>query len=159
MPKLILVVDDEVRVVAVVQRLLESAGYKVVSAGNGADALKQVRSHSPDLVILDLVMPALSGYQVCTMLKRDDCFKHIPILMLTARSQARDAEEAVRVGTDAYMVKPFKNDVLLARVAELLAAGEEAARAREAQEAPRREKAAKTLRSLLDGSRTETQRD
>ncbi|MEO0092904.1 MAG: response regulator, partial [candidate division WOR-3 bacterium] len=116
MAKRILVVDDEARVLAVIQKRLESAGYEVITAMDGTEGLKKAREENPDLIILDLILPKLNGYQVCAILKRDSYYKKIPILMLTARSQERDIEEGMRVGADAYMTKPFKNEVLLEQV-------------------------------------------
>ncbi|MEO0115775.1 MAG: response regulator [candidate division WOR-3 bacterium] len=125
MAKRILVVDDEARVLAVIQKRLESAGYEVITAMDGTEGLKKAREENPDLIILDLILPKLNGYQVCAILKRDSYYKKIPILMLTARSQERDIEEGMRVGADAYMTKPFKNEVLLEQVKQLLAKEEE----------------------------------
>ncbi|MDH5186088.1 MAG: response regulator transcription factor [bacterium] len=120
MAKRILVVDDEPKVVTVIQRRLESAGYEVLAAYDGNEALSKARSENPDLIILDLILPKLNGYQVCAILKRDKSYKPIPILILTARSQEEDIEEGMRVGADEYLTKPFKNEVLLAKIEELL---------------------------------------
>lgn len=124
MAKRILVVDDEPKVVTVIQRRLESAGYDVLAAYDGIEALSKARSENPDLIILDLILPKLNGYQVCAILKRDKSYKPIPILMLTARSQEEDIEEGMRVGADEYITKPFKNEVLLAKIEELLSKAE-----------------------------------
>jgi len=121
MAKRILVVDDEVRVLTVIQKRLESAGYEVITAMDGNEALIKARSVNPDLIVLDLILPKLNGYQVCSVLKRDSYYKQIPILMLTARSQERDVDEGMRVGADAYMTKPFKNEILLGQIEQLLA--------------------------------------
>jgi DNA-binding response OmpR family regulator len=121
MAKRILVVDDEARVMTVIQKRLESAGYEVLTAMDGNEALIKARSERPDLIILDLILPKLNGYQVCSILKRDSYYKQIPIIMLTARTQERDIEEGMRVGADAYMTKPFKNEALLAQIEQLLA--------------------------------------
>jgi two-component system alkaline phosphatase synthesis response regulator PhoP len=121
MAKRILVVDDEARVLAVIQKRLESAGYEVITALDGTEGLSKAHSENPDLIVLDLILPKLNGYQVCSILKRDVYYKHVPILMLTARSQERDVDEGIRVGADAYMTKPFKNEVLLGQIEELLA--------------------------------------
>ena len=121
MAKRILVVDDEARVVAVIQKRLESAGFEVITAMDGTEALMKARSEKPDLILLDLILPKLNGYQVCSILKRDSSYKQIPILMLTARSQENDVDEGMRVGADAYMLKPFKGDMLLDQIERLLA--------------------------------------
>lgn len=125
MAKRILVVDDEPRVLAVISKRLESKGYEVITATEGYEGLRKARTEKPDLIILDLIMPNLNGYQICAMLKRDLDYKHIPILMLTARSQEKDIEEGMKMGADAYLTKPYKDEVLLSYVAELLAKGEQ----------------------------------
>ncbi len=125
MAKKILVVDDEIRVVTVIQKRLESVGYDVITAMDGNEALMKARSENPDLILLDLILPKLNGYQVCAILKRDKLFKQVPILMLTARSQERDVDEGMRVGADAYMIKPFKNEILLDQIERLLTKVEE----------------------------------
>jgi two-component system, OmpR family, alkaline phosphatase synthesis response regulator PhoP len=121
MAKRILVVDDEARIVTVIQKRLESAGYEVITAMDGTEALTKARSANPDLIVLDLILPKINGYQVCSILKRDSYYKQIPILMLTARSQESDVDEGMRVGADAYMTKPFKNEILLGQIEQLLA--------------------------------------
>ena len=121
MAKRILVVDDEARIVTVIQKRLESAGYEVITAMDGTEALTKARSANPDLIVLDLILPKMNGYQVCSILKRDSSYKQIPILILTARSQERDVDEGMRVGADAYMTKPFKNEILLGQIEQLLA--------------------------------------
>lgn len=110
----ILVVDDEPDIRLVLQARLEAAGYSVSTAATGLDALNSVRSAPPDLVLLDLMLPGMDGFSVCAMLKRDQRFNRIPILMLTARSQ---------VGADAYLTKPFQAAELLAEVRRLLESG------------------------------------
>jgi two-component system alkaline phosphatase synthesis response regulator PhoP len=121
----ILVVDDETKVLAVIQKRLESVGYEVITAQDGSEGLKKARSENPDLIILDLILPGIDGYQVCSILKHDTVYKKIPILMLTVRSQKQDMDEGMRVGADAYMIKPFKHEVLLDKVDELLKKAEE----------------------------------
>jgi DNA-binding response OmpR family regulator len=124
MAKRILVVDDEVRVVLVIQKRLESAGYVVITAHDGYEGLKKARAESPDLIVLDLIMPNLNGYQICAMLKRDRMYRHIPILMLSARSQERDIQDGLLAGAEAYMTKPFDHNELLTKIADLLAKAE-----------------------------------
>jgi two-component system alkaline phosphatase synthesis response regulator PhoP len=116
----ILAVDDEPKILAVIQARLESVGYEVFTAEDGLTGLKQAHSLKPDLIILDLILPGLNGYQICSLLKRDKAFKSIPILMLTARSQAKDIQEGMLVGADAYMTKPYKAESLLEKIKELL---------------------------------------
>jgi DNA-binding response OmpR family regulator len=116
----ILAVDDEVHILAVIQQRLESAGYEVITAQDGMEALKKARSGAPDLIILDLILPRLNGYEVCAMLKRDRDLRDVPVLMLTARAQVQDIDEGMKVGADAYMTKPYRTELFLARVAELI---------------------------------------
>ena len=139
MAKRILVVDDEARVLAVLQKRIESAGYEVITAMDGNEALLKARAENPDLIVLDLILPKLNGYQVCSILKRDSYYKQIPILMLTARSQEKDVDEGMRVGADAYMTKPFKNDILLGQIEQLLSKVE-AKRAKAEKEKVEKEK-------------------
>ena len=139
MAKRILVVDDEIRVLAVIQRRLESVGYEVVTALDGNDALRKARSEKPDLIVLDLILPGFNGFQICGMLKRDLQFRQIPILILSARSQEKDIEEGKHMGAEAYMTKPYKHEELLAKIAELLARAEaEVKQKKEAEEADRK---------------------
>jgi two-component system alkaline phosphatase synthesis response regulator PhoP len=115
-PKKILVVDDEPDLVETVRYPLEMEGYQVLVAYNGEDALNQARKDSPDLIILDLMLPKLDGYKVCRLLKFDERYKHIPVLMLTAKTQEKDRLLGKETGADEYMTKPFDIDKLLERV-------------------------------------------
>jgi len=125
MAKRILVVDDEPRILAVIRRRLETVGHQVSIAVDGIEALRKARAERPDLIILDLLLPDVSGLEVCTLLKGDASLRTIPVLMLTARSQAADIAEGRRVGADAYITKPYESDTLLEQVARLLAKAEE----------------------------------
>ena len=116
----ILVVDDEKFMVTVVKDRLEASGYEVLTAGDGQEALEKARSEGPDLIILDIMMPKLDGYQVCRMLKFDEKYNKIPIILFTARAQSSDELLGKEVGADAYVVKPFTPSVLLAKIKELL---------------------------------------
>ena len=120
MTRRILAVDDEPRVLTMLRRRLETAGYQVSTAIEGREALQKVRDEKPDLIVLDLILPGISGYEVCARLKSDEQYRRIPVLVLSARSQEQDAAEGRRVGADAYMTKPYDSDVLLARINELL---------------------------------------
>jgi DNA-binding response OmpR family regulator len=140
MARRILAIEDDPRVLAVLKKRLEFSGYEVVTAQDGTDGYRKARAESPDLIILDLILPGLNGYQICAMLKRDQNYRDIPVLMLTARSQERDIEEGMRVGADAYMIKPYDPNVLVARVKLLL----ELAEARRAEK--KREEEAKAIK-------------
>lgn len=125
MRKRLLVVEDEARVLMMIKERLEFAGYDVTTATEGQDGLKKARAEKPDLIVLDLILPNLNGYQVCAMLKGDKQCQNIPILMLTARSQEKDMAEGMRVGADAYLTKPYDPTVFLDRVAALLRQADE----------------------------------
>jgi two-component system alkaline phosphatase synthesis response regulator PhoP len=115
-PKKILVVDDEADLVETVRFPLEMEGFNVLVSYNGEDALNKARKESPDLIILDLMLPKLDGYKVCRLLKFDEKYKHIPILMLTAKTQEKDKILGMETGADEYITKPFEMDELLEKV-------------------------------------------
>jgi len=116
----VLVVDDEEDIRLVLQARLETAGYQVQTAGNGMEALDRIRSSPPDLVVLDLMLPGIDGFGVCAMIKRDQRFSRIPVILLTARSQPQDRATGVALGADAHLTKPFRAEELLAEVRRLL---------------------------------------
>ena len=120
MKKKILIVDDEPLMVEMVMMRLEANGFEVVSAGDGQEALEKVRKDKPDLIILDLMLPKIDGYKVCRMLKFDEKYKKIPIILFSARAQQGDMTLGKEVGADAYLIKPFEAEVLLAKINELL---------------------------------------
>ena len=115
--KKILVVDDEPTLVATLKYNLERDGYQVVTAEDGESALDLARSHRPDLVLLDLMLPGLDGFQVCRILRRE---MQAPILMLTAKGDEIDKVVGLELGADDYVTKPFSMRELLARVRALL---------------------------------------
>jgi len=119
-PKKILIVDDEVDLVETVRFPLEIEGYHVLVAHNGEDALSEARKESPDLILLDLMLPKLDGYKVCRLLKFDERYKHIPILMLTAKTQEKDKVIGMETGANEYITKPFDMDYLMKKVKEYL---------------------------------------
>jgi two-component system phosphate regulon response regulator PhoB len=112
----ILVVDDELELQELVRYNLVKAGYRVTCVGCGEEALAQVHTQPPDLLILDLLLPGIDGLDVCKMLKRDPHTIAIPIIMLTARSEEADIVTGLELGADDYLTKPFSLRVLLARV-------------------------------------------
>jgi DNA-binding response OmpR family regulator len=114
--KRILVVDDEADLVETLRFSLELEGYDVLTAFNGEEALNQARKEIPDLMLLDLMLPKLDGYKVCRLLKFDEKFKHIPILMLTAKTQERDKQTGMETGANEYITKPFDMDELMKKV-------------------------------------------
>jgi DNA-binding response OmpR family regulator len=114
--KKILVVDDEADLVETIRFPLEMEGFHVLVSYNGEDALNQARKENPDLILLDLMLPKLDGYKVCRLLKFDERYKHIPILMLTAKTQEKDKLLGKETGADEYITKPFDIDDLMKRV-------------------------------------------
>jgi len=115
--KTILVVDDERNIVELVRLYLEKEGFNVVAASDGEQALAQYERHAPDLVVLDLMLPKLDGFEVCRELRRRG---DTPILMLTARSEDVDAIVGLELGADDYVTKPFNPRALVARVKAIL---------------------------------------
>lgn len=120
MARKILVVDDEAVLLDTIAYNLEQSGYQVVIASNGVDALEAARQDTPDLVILDIMLPGIDGLEVCRRLRRDDATSTTPIIMLTARSDEIDKVVGLEVGADDYITKPFGRSELLARVRALL---------------------------------------
>ena len=118
--KKILAVDDDAMVLAVIKKRLEFAGYEVITAMEGLEGLKKARTEKPDLIVLDLILPNLNGYQICAMLKRDSAYRNIPIVMLTSRSQQADIAEGMKAGADAYITKPYDPDEFIATIQNLL---------------------------------------
>src|SRR3989339_1376415 len=105
--KKILVVDDEPDVVKLLKVRLEASGYAVIEAYDGQEGLDKAHNEMPDLIILDLMLPKLNGYQVCRMLKFDAKYQKIPIILLTARAGDEDQKQSVEAGANAYITKPF----------------------------------------------------
>jgi DNA-binding response OmpR family regulator len=121
MPKRVLIVDDEPNILACLEFLLEDAGLQVQTASNGQEALDRVAAFRPDLVLLDVMMPVLNGYEVCQRLRRDPASRGLRILMLSAKGRDVEISKGLELGADAYLTKPFATGELLAKVKELLA--------------------------------------
>jgi DNA-binding response OmpR family regulator len=122
MPKRILVVEDEHNVLAVIRRRLQAAGYEVIDARDGVEALDVARKQKLDLIVLDLMLPRLDGNAVCRELRHDPARAQVPIIMLTARTQKKEVLQGMVDGANIYMTKPFKNTQLLANIRDLLTA-------------------------------------
>ena len=116
----ILVVDDEEHIRRILKFQLEKNGYEVTTAENGEEALHHVRRLRPDLILLDLMMPKLDGFEVCRRLRDDFQTNHIPIIMLTAKSDLPDKIMGLKGGANDYLVKPYSNEELLLRVSNVL---------------------------------------
>ncbi len=117
----ILVVDDSVTILEMIKALLVSDGYDVLTASDGAEALEVARAESPDLILLDVMLPKLDGYRVCRLLKFDQKYRSIPIIMLTAKTEEQSMATGIRTGADQYLTKPVEPERLLAAVASELA--------------------------------------
>ena len=117
--KKILVVDDDPVAVRLVQSVLTSNGYSVSTAGDGLEALVRVKKDKPDLVILDVMMPEINGYDVCYQLRFNEEYEHIPIILLTARDKELNEDIGQRINIE-YMSKPADTKVLLAKVEDLI---------------------------------------
>lgn len=116
MPDRVLIVDDDPDIVRFVQVNLELEGFEVSMAKDGEDALLKVESDHPDLVLLDVMMPKMDGFEVCARLRADDRWRHLPIIMLTARTLSSDKVSGLTAGADDYIIKPFDPLELAARV-------------------------------------------
>lgn len=119
MGKRVLLAEDELNIVASLSFLLKRAGYDVSVETDGRRALNAALNDKPDVLILDVMLPALDGYEVLRQLRADARAKTLPVLMLTAKGQREDRETALRCGADLFITKPFANTELMAAVAQL----------------------------------------
>ncbi|MBI3910477.1 MAG: response regulator [Armatimonadetes bacterium] len=120
MPKKILAVDDERHIVRLVEVNLQRAGYQVITAYDGREALQKVESEKPDLIVLDVMMPLMDGFEVLSTLKKNPDTKDIPVIMLTAKAQDADVFRGWASGVDCYLTKPFNPMELLTFVKRIL---------------------------------------
>ncbi len=118
----ILLVDDEPSIVKMVGKRLEVEGFDVIVAMDGQEGLQKAQSEHPNLIILDLMLPKLNGYEVCTMLKQDTRFQQIPIVLFTAKTQEKDEKLGVECGANAFVRKPFRAQELLEKIRSLITA-------------------------------------
>ena len=116
----VLVVDDEPDLVRVLEFGLKASGYTVEVASDGQEGLKKAREIKPDVILLDLMLPKLDGYKVCRLLKFDDRFKHIPIIILSARTQEGDQTLALEMGANRFVTKPYDFAEILGYIETLL---------------------------------------
>jgi len=123
MSKKILIVDDEVFIRVLLEQTLEDfedAGIELLSVGDGVDAWATVQTARPDLLILDVMLPGLSGFEICQRIKSDPALSGIHVIMLTAKGQEEDRLRSIEVGADEYVTKPFQPDDLVKRAANAL---------------------------------------
>lgn len=120
MGKHVLVIEDEPNIIEAISFILSRDGWTVDTHSNGHDAVDVVRAKSPDLVILDVMLPGKSGYDILSELREDGATRDLPVLMLTARGQTKDRELAERIGASRFMTKPFSNAEVLEALRELV---------------------------------------
>jgi DNA-binding response OmpR family regulator len=122
MAKKILLVEDDPSVLRAISFILEKEGYQVLTAINGLDGLRKAKEEKPDLLILDVMLPGLDGFEVCHRLRAETQTAQLPILMLSAKGQAADKAMGLSVGANEYLTKPVERSVLLSTIETLLAA-------------------------------------
>lgn len=120
MTKRVLVIEDEPNIIEAVSFILSRDGWEVKTHANGHDAMEAVRARAPDLIILDVMLPGKSGFDILQEIRADAVHARTPVLMLTARGQTKDREMAERAGASQYMTKPFSNAEVLAAVRALV---------------------------------------
>ncbi|HMR67049.1 MAG TPA: response regulator [Anaerolineae bacterium] len=120
MPKKVLIADDEANIVLSLEFLMKKAGYEIRVARNGEEALAEVTSFDPDLVLLDIMMPKINGFDVCQRIRANPDYNHVKIVMLTAKGREVEITRGLDLGADSYIVKPFSTRELLAEVQRLI---------------------------------------
>jgi two-component system alkaline phosphatase synthesis response regulator PhoP len=123
--KKILIADDEPSIIAALEFLLQRNGYEVHVARDGEEALRLVESHNPDLVLLDVMMPIKSGYEVCMRMREREEWRRIKIIMLSAKGRDAEVAKGLSMGADIYITKPFSTRELMAKIQALLSQGSE----------------------------------
>ena len=123
--KTILVVDDERHIVRLVQVNLERVGYTVITAYDGVECLEKVKTEAPDLIVLDVMMPRMDGFETLKQLRSDDSTKDLPVVMLTARAQDKDVLTGYTHGVDLYLTKPFGPLELITMIDRIFSSQEE----------------------------------
>jgi DNA-binding response OmpR family regulator len=121
MAKKVLIADDEPNIVTSLQFLMKRKGYEVSIARNGEEALQKIAAFAPDLILLDVMMPLKSGYEVCQKVRESPAWQKMKIIMLSAKGRDVEVAKGLGVGADAYVTKPFSTQELLAKVEEILA--------------------------------------
>jgi twitching motility two-component system response regulator PilG len=119
--KKILIVEDEESLLKLESILLISKGFEVKGVANGRAALEAVAEDKPDLVLLDIMLPEIDGFEVCRQLKSDPATRHIPVIMLTAKKSREDMVRGEKVGADWYITKPFKSAMVIETIQRFLA--------------------------------------
>jgi len=122
MAKKILIIEDDPATQRLVDYSLRQEGYEVITASNGLDGIRKALGESPDLVILDVMLPGMDGFEICYRLRSEPATKKLPILMFSAKAQEIDKDTGIKVGADEYLTKPSPPAEIVSRVAKLLAA-------------------------------------
>jgi twitching motility two-component system response regulator PilH len=117
----VLIVDDSPTELHILTKILQGGGYEVISAANGEEGIEKAKSDLPNLILMDVVMPGLNGFQATRKITRDPTTKHIPVIMVTTKDQDTDREWGMRQGARDYLVKPVNSDELLDKVKRHLA--------------------------------------
>lgn len=121
MSKTVLIADDEPNIVISLEFLLEQAGYRVLVAHDGQEALEVIERQPPDLVLLDVMLPRLSGFDVCQKIRENPQWQHMRVVMLTAKGREVEVSKGLALGANAYITKPFSTQELLAQIGAQLA--------------------------------------
>ncbi len=116
----ILIVEDNNDTMAIIATRLEISNYTVIKAKDGQEAVDKIHAEDPDLVILDLMIPKITGFEVCRMIRAEEKYRNMPIIVLSALDQEQDREKAIRSGADAYFIKPFDLKLLLEQIKNML---------------------------------------
>lgn len=120
MPKKVLIVDDEPGIIVALQFLMEQNGYATMVAFSGEEAMEAVAKHHPDLMLLDIMLPVVDGFEVCQRVRENPSWNNIRIVLVTALGNEANVTKGLDLGADAYVTKPFSNADLVAKVKELL---------------------------------------
>ncbi len=120
MSRKILIVDDEVYILHILDFSLGAEGFEVITAADGEEALEKARTEKPDLVVLDVMMPKVDGFEACRRLKNDPETRELPVILLTAKGREVDRKMGIEVGADDYMVKPFSPSKLIQKIESFL---------------------------------------
>ena len=123
MKKTVLIADDEPNIVAAIEFLLKQRGYDVHIAQDGGEALRAIERVLPDLIVLDVMMPQTSGYEVCQAVRSRPDWRHIKVVMLSAKGRDAEVNKGMAMGADLYVTKPFSTRDLMAKIEALLAGG------------------------------------
>ena len=123
MGKRVLIADDEPNIVTALEFLLQRSGFDVQVARDGDEALQMIEAHKPDLVLLDVMMPLRSGYDVCQRMRERDDWRHIKIVMLSAKGRDVEVNKGLSIGADLYITKPFSTVELVSKISGLLGVG------------------------------------